>query len=925
MADASNHSPLHEASIFAENWLNPGPQSGRSHNEKAHAQSYWREFFSSVMNIRDLYDYGVRFEYRIKNVKTGTPNWIDVFIPGVVLIEHKSAGKDLNEAEVQARGYVESLKKELRPDWIILCDFVDWRIINYVTGETQKFRVDALPSKLGIVEQILAQSSADISLVQMEWDKKAADLISDVHREMIKSNYDKHSANILITRLLFLMFADDLQILSREPIFDRLIAESKEDGSDLGGLLYTLFHVVNQPHTARSSNIPPLIAKFPHIGGELFAEQLPPVFFNTDLRNAILAATGYEWSSVNPIVMGSLYQQIKTAEERHSGGEHFTSEKNAYRALRGLMLDELYERKEQSWNDTAKLEKLRKHLGEIKLADFACGSGNLLAVGYRELRNMEIDIIARMKQLRGTYGDIGLFNDTEIYVTLDQVYGVEIEEYSALLAQVSLFLVDALMNKELEMITGIVPTTFPLEHKANIICANALQVDWKAVCPPDDNVRLVMNPPFLGANKESSEQKADQNRIWGKVKAGSMDFVSNWFLLAGQYMQGTKAKSSIVSSNSISQGENVYILWNELYKMGMGIDFAYRSFKWGNGGAGKVAAVHVVIVGISANKADELKSLYYFPNNDDNAAEKLVPNINGYLLAAEEVLIPNRTNPICDVPKMIFGSMPNDEGYLSKISKEEKEAICMSDPIAAKYIKRLIGSDEMISNIERYCLWLDNAEPSDIRNSPFIKERVAKVKQIRLKSTRPATQKLADVPHLFGERRQSKSSYIGVPSISAHTRDYIPIGFFEPDVIASNKVFLVPEAKQDFFALLTSKIFNIWNDAIGGRMGVSYQLSNTLVYNNFPFPELTSEQKTSLEASGRSILDARAKYPTSTLADLYDPLAMPVELREAHKKNDKLVLALYGLKPENTYDEIINELFKRYKELTSTDVNSPSE
>ena len=915
MSDIEAQSVLHNAQLFADDWFNPAPKSGRTHNEKSHSQSYWREFFSRVIRIDDLYDYGVRFEYRIRNSKTGAPNWIDVFIPGVVLVEHKSVGKSIDEAEQQARGYIESLKKELRPDWIILCDFINWRIVNYVTNEQHDFVLNDLPKYVGLIERVLSKNTVDISTVQMEWDKKAADLISNVHKEMINANYDRHNANILIARLLFLMFADDLTIFSSEPLFDRLVSESKEDGSDLGMIFTTLFQIVNQPETQRSPNLPELISKFPYIGSELFEEQIPIPFFNAELRDAVLKATQYEWNEVNPIVMGSLYQQIKTAEERHGGGEHFTSEKNAYRALRGLMLDELYARKEKFWNDTANLERLRKHLGEIKVADFACGSGNLLAVAYRELRNMEIDIIARIKQLRGTYGNVGLINDTELYVTLDQIYGVEIEEYSALLARVSLFLVDALMNRELEMITGIIPTTFPIEHTANIVCANALQVDWKEICPPDDNVRIVMNPPFLGGNKGSAEQKADQKRIWGKVKAGSMDFVSNWFLLAGRYMEGTKAKASIVATNSISQGENVYLLWNELYKMGMDIDFAYRTFTWGNGGAGKVAAVHVVIIGMSANKNNELQPLYHVDKNDI-ATETLVENINGYLLPSENILIPNRSQPLSKVEKMIFGSMPNDEGYLSKITEEEKNDIIANDPIAAKYIKRLIGSDEMISDIKRYCLWLENAEPSDLRNSSLIKQKVQKVKELRGKSTRPATNKLAQTPHLFGEIRQPKTTYIAVPRVSSEKRDYVPLGFFGSDVIANDRLFTIPEAKQDTFALLMSKVFNTWIDAISGRIKSDYNISNTMAYNNLPLPPITDEQKTSMEACGQAILDARAKYPTSSLADLYDPLAMPVELRNAHNKNDKLVLSFYGLKADASYDEIINELFKRYKELT---------
>lgn len=323
MSDIEAQSILHNAQLFADDWFNPAPKSGRTHNEKSHSQSYWREFFSRVIRIDDLYDYGVRFEYRIKNSKTGAPNWIDVLIPAVVLIEHKSVGKSIDEAEQQARGYIESLKKELRPDWIILCDFINWRVVNYITNEQHDFMLNDLPKHVGLIERVLNKNTVDISTVQMEWDKKAADLISNVHKEMINANYDRHNANILIARLLFLMFTDDLTIFSNEPLFDRLVSESKEDGSDLGMIFTTLFQVVNQSETQRSPNLPEVISKFPYIGSELFEEQIPIPFFNTELRDAVLKATQYEWNEVNPIVMGSLYQQIKTAEERHGGGGTF--------------------------------------------------------------------------------------------------------------------------------------------------------------------------------------------------------------------------------------------------------------------------------------------------------------------------------------------------------------------------------------------------------------------------------------------------------------------------------------------------------------------------------------------------------------------------------------------------------------------------
>jgi hypothetical protein len=473
------------------------------------------------------------------------------------------------------------------------------------------------------------------------------------------------------------------------------------------------------------------------------------------------------------------------------------------------------------------------------------------------------------------------------------------------------------MNKELEMITGIIPTTFPLEHTANIVCGNALQVDWKEVCPPGDNVRLVMNPPFLGSSRMSKEQKEDQARIWGKAGGASMDFVSNWFLLAGRYISGTKARASLVSSNSISQGTQPAILWQELTKLGISIGFAYRSFKWGNGGAGKVAAVHVVIIGLEAESKSDKRSLYYFPNQDDSPVEKLVKNINAYLIPSENILFDVRSGQVSNLPIMTRGSGATDDGWLTKITEEDKQNIASEDPIAFKYLKEYIGADELLYGTRRFCLWLKGCPPEDMRNSKVIKDRVQKVKEFRESSAKSATRKDSITSYLFQEIRQPEVDYIAIPQTISENRDYVPVGFISKDVIASNGLRFIPTDDKSIFSLLVSKVFTIWVDVISGRLGNGYQISNTLVYNNFPSPELADAQKAALEVSGQAILDARAKYPSSSLADLYDPLAMPAELRKAHRDNDKLVLSLYGLKADATYDEIINELFRRYKELTT--------
>lgn len=901
------------AELFADNWYAPEPKSGRSHNEKSHAQSYWRELFTTI-GVTDAYDFGAKFEYRIISKKTGKPNYIDCFIPGVVVIEHKSGDKKLDDAEVQARDYIDSLKKDLHPNFIILNNFHTWRIIKLTTNEVTEFTTDQLPQHIEFIKSILTAEAKDMITLQMEWDRKAATLISNVHKELIKANYDRHSANVLISRLLFLMFCDDLKVFYKGRIFSDFLANTNEDGTDLGIQLSLLFQALNQPTSTRMTTLPAHISVFPNIGSELFQETLIIPAFNKEIRDALITANSYEWENTNPIVFGALYESFKNNDEKGGGGEFFTSERNILKVLNPILLSGLEEKKQAAWNDTRKLELLRKSLGDIKIFDPACGGGNFLSVAYRELRKLEIDIIVRIKTLKNRLDSVGLINDTEVYVVPENIFGIEIEEQSSQLARVSLYLMEQLMNKELENFTGQFTAKFPIQHASKIVCGNALQVDWQEVCPVSDNVYIVGNPPFIGGNNQGKEQKEDQNRIWGKGnKAGSLDFVANWFVLAARYMSGTKAHAGFISTNSIAQGENVYILWTELYKYGMNIDWAHRSFKWSNGQKND-AKVYVVAIGFSSNN-EKPKSLFYYANPPkDQPIEKLVNNINGYLLPTKNTIFPNRTLPLKqDTIKMIFGSMPRDGGWLSKISVDEKNNIIASDPIAAKYMRRVIGSEEMIDNKERYGFWLNNVSPEDIKNSPVLKDRLNKVKEIRLASNAPSTQAYAEKAHLWVQRSQSDTTYIAVPAVSSEKRDYIPLGFFDKSIIANNRLYTIPEAKQDTFALLTSNVFNTWVDGISGRLESRYSISNTMVYNNFPFPTLTEDQKTQLEASGQAILDARALYPDSSLAALYDPLSMPVELRQAHKKNDKLVLSLYGLKPDATYDEIIDTLFTEYE------------
>jgi hypothetical protein len=912
------------AELFASNWFNPAPKSGRSHNEKSHAQSYWRELFN-VVGITDAYDFGVKFEYRVVSKKTGAPNYIDCFIPGVVVIEHKSGDKKLDDAETQARDYVDSLNKELRPNFIILNNFHTWRVIKLTTNEVLEFTTDSLSEHIEFIRNILTVEAIDMVRIQMEWDRKAATLIGNVHKELIKAQYDKHSADVLISRLLFLMFCDDLKVFYKGKIFTDFLNNTREDGTDLGAMLGLLFQVLNKPRETRMTTLPDFISVFPHIGSELFEEVLHVPTFNKNIRDALVEANNYEWKHTNPIVFGALYESFKNSDEKGSGGEFYTSERNILKVLNPILLSGLEEKKQEAWNDTRKLEQLRKHLGNIKIFDPACGSGNFLSVAYRELRKLEIDIIVRLKTLQGRLGQVGLMNDTEVYVVPENIYGIEIEEQSSQLARVSLYLMEQLMNKELENFTGNFTAKFPIQHVSKIVWGNALQVDWQEVCPVSDNVYIVGNPPFIDFKGMNKEQKADHNRIWGKGnKAGNCDFVSNWFILAGRYMAGTKAHAGFISTNSITQGIQPALLWTELYKYNMNIDWAHRSFKWSNGQK-KDAAVSVVAIGFSANSVKPKSLFYYDDPIKDLPVEKFVDNINGYLLPTKNIIIPTRSKPIkFSTPSIRVGSMALDDGWLSKLNESEVEEIAKTDTIASKYLSKLVGSEELISGDNRYCLWLKQANPEDLRKSTTIKNRLLKTKEWRQNSNRPATKKASDTPHLFVEERQPNTSYIAIPVTSSEKRKYVPISFFDKNIIANSSLLIIAEPNMFLFSAILSSLFNVWVNSLAGRLGNSYRFSSTLVYNNFPFPTLTDDQKTLLEASGQAILDARALYPDSSLAALYDPLSMPVELRKAHKSNDKLVLSFYGLKPDASYDEIIDTLFTEYeKQVKELEASEP--
>lgn len=900
----------HAAAEFAASWAN-------ATDEKQSAQSYWSAFFRKVVGLDDLRDAGIEFEYRVRSHINGAMRWIDVFWPGVVLIEHKSAGKSLDAAEEQAREYLASLPAVLRPQHVIVCDFQRWRLIDIATGGKVEFSLLELPDQLDRLDKILAGQAVDAAAVQAEADKKASALMTALYRELERTGYDSHSANILLARLLFLMFGDDTDMfpVHGRGLFQEYILDTREDGSDLGGKLAALFAILNKPIDQRQSTLSQHLAKFPYVNGGIFAESIEVPSFDAPMRRALLEAANYSWASIDTAIFGALFQNVKSKSDRHQGGEHYTSEKDILKSLRPLFLDEFEERVWAAWLDARALESLRQQLGQIRVFDPACGSGNYLIVAFRELRNLEIQIIARVKQLKGTYRDQGgLFADVEPVVALENFYGIEVEEWPAVIARTAMYLTDHQLNRELDVITGYTPVRFPLVHSAHILQANSLRTSWTEVCPhPDGYTFLVGNPPFLGTNLQSREQKADQRAIWDGVRgAGSMDYVANWHLLAARYLSGTSARAAFLSTNSIVQGEQVAILWGQWTALGIGIDFAYQSFQWRNG-ASNSASVYCVVIGFSQLPKPPLRRLWRVRQGRHERCD--VPAISPYLVEGPEVVVSSRQQPLLALPAMRFGSMPRDNGHLSKISQEEAARIRSEDPSAAKYLRRLVGAEELVHGLPRWCLWLVSLDPVDVTKSPELRRRIESVRTMRAASKAGSTRAAAQSPSLFVQIAQPSRQYLAVPRVSSESRKYTPMAFMPPEVVASDLVLTIEDASMCLFGILSSRAFSVWNRTVSGRLGNGLRISQEVTYNNFPFwPEDTPSQK-AIENAALSVLSAREQHKTSPLATLYDEAAMPPTLAAAHNRLDSAVLTALGLTPSVSDDELLQELLARYARL----------
>lgn len=875
-------------------------------SEQAEAQTFWNEFFFVFGRSRRRL---AEFEKTVTTDKRKNGR-IDLLWKGNILIEHKSYGADLERAYSQARDYFPGLEDYELPKMIIVCDFQNFNVYDLDENKNYKFILTDLYKNIGIFGFIAGYQKHQYK-EQDPVNIHAAELMGMLHDELKENGYEGHQLEVYLVRLLFCLFADDTSIFEKDIFKEFIEIKTKEDGSDLGAILGQLFEVLNTPEDKRQKSLDEHLNKFPYINGKLFDEHLRTAAFNSKMRNIILECSALNWSKISPAIFGSMFQSVMNPEERRNLGAHYTSEKNILKLIKPLFLDELYIKFDKVKNNLTQLREFHRELSSLKFLDPACGCGNFLVITYRELRLLELKILRILQK-----DQQALSIDSIVWLDVDQFYGIEYEEWPAKIAEVAMWLMDHQMNMLLSEEFGQYFVRLPLKKSATIIHDNALRIKWEEIISKDELSYILGNPPFYGKQLQSREQKEDMKLVFEGVNgAGVLDYVTAWYIRAAQFVKETKIRTAFVSTNSITQGEQVGILWNELfYNYNVKIHFAHRTFKWSNEGRAN-AAVHVVIIGFAEFDVND-KYIYEYENITSEPHARKVKNINPYLVESNDFVLLKRRNPICDIPNISFGSMPNDGGNFL-FTDQEKEEFLDIEPEAQKFIKPLLSAKEYINGQKRWCLWLKDVEPSEIRKLNYVQQRVNQVKKIRENSSREATRNLAQFPTLFGEIRQPTSDYILIPRHSSENRKYIPMGFFDTSHIASDSCSSITNVTKFHFGILTSYMHSVWVNFTCGRIKSDLRYSNELVYNNFPWPNNPSEKnKAKVEELAQRVLDVRAEFPNSSNADLYDPLTIPPKLVKAHNDLDKAVDLCYRPQPFPTEMSRIEYLFYLYQQYT---------
>ena len=905
------------AASFARKWANAG-------YEKGETQSFYNDFFR-IFGVRR--ESVARYEERVEKLDD-TSGFIDLFWPGVLIVEQKSAGRDLAAAYEQAGGYFDALTESERPRFILVSDFQHFELHDLLQRDEVSFRLDELPDhveKFGFVLGVASRTFRDQDPANIE----AAELVGKLHDSLRDAGYPAHDLERFLVRIVFCLFADDTGVFEpRDILLDFLEERTREDGTDLGPLLMQLFQVLNTPEGERIATLDEDLARFPYVNGDLFADRIWIPAFSAEMREQLLAACRFNWSSISPAIFGSLFQSVMDPAQRRAQGAHYTTEQNILKVIEPLFLDDL-------WEEFTKIKALRRgrlprlrafqeRLGELKFFDPACGCGNFLVIAYRELRRLELEVL---RELLGSEEQQFLQFDVSSLSQLDvdQFYGIEIGEFPARIAEVALWMTDHLMNNELSLEFGQSYARIPLKRAPHVHCGDALEMDWEDLLPAKDCSFVFGNPPFGGAKFQSTEQRAQVRRIADLGgSGGTLDYVTAWFITAGEYIRksgppGARARIGFVATNSITQGEQVAQLWPILFgRYRLEIAFAHRTFAWGSDARG-MAHVHVVIIGLDDREGiPAVRRLFSYDDSKGDTHESAHAVLSPYLfdaggLADPHLVVREESRPINGMPQLITGSKPIDGGHLI-FTADEATGFIAAEPGARPFLRPFIGAREYLRGGERQILALHEASPSEVAKLPRVRERLAAVRKYRQASKSRPTQQLADTPARYHINVLPTTPFLVIPEVSSERREYAPIGWLGPPVIPSNKLRLLENASLADFAVLTSAMHMAWMRAVTGRMKSDYMYSVGVVYNTFPTPPNDADLSL-LTPLAQAVLDARTTHPEATLADLYDPDLMPVNLRRAHQALDRAVDRLYRPRKFSSEQERVEHLFTLYERM----------
>ena len=925
-----------QAKDFIERWRGRG-------NERQDSQSFWLDLLGSVFGIENPSTY-ITFEDKVMLDHT---SFIDGYIEKTkVLIEQKGANKDLNKAIKQSDGtflspfqqakrYSANLPYSKRPRWIVTCNFNEFYIydMEQPNAEATVIKLEDLPEESYRLEFLIDKTNEHLER-EMQISMQAGEIVGEIYEGLLKQYKDPenpeslHAINQLIVRLVFCFYAEDSGLFGHKLAFHDYLAQIPPQFFRTA--LIQLFEVLDTPISKRDPYLEESLASFPYVNGGMFSEkgiEIPN--FTEDLRELILehASSQFDWSDISPTIFGAVFESTLNPETRRSGGMHYTSIENIHKVIDPLFLDGLKDELnaikgfKQKSTVEQKAKQFQSKLAGLTFFDPACGSGNFLTETYISLRRLENEAI---KLYMGDSVRLDVEELDLVKVKLNQFYGIEINDFAVSVAKTALWIAESQMLEATKEIVYAEIDFLPLKSYTNIVNANALTTDWETVVDKDKLSYIIGNPPFVGHSIQNAEQKKDMRRIYvnenGKEYnlAGKIDYVAGWYYKASELIFGTNARVAFVSTNSICQGEQVAGVWKPLYeRFDISIDFAYQTFKW-NSEARDKAMVHCIIVGFSSQSVVHPKKLFY-----NNEHFELVENISPYLLAGKTIFVESQKSPLADVSPMYFGSKPTDGGFFF-LTPEERDEFIKKEPQSIKFIHRVLGAKEYINNIERYCLWLVGITPEELKKSPLIYDRVRQVRKFRLESKAESTRKFADRPTEFKQNAQPDSPYLIVPRVSSENRRYVPIGYIQPDIIATDATQIIPNASLYEFGVMTSNVHMAWMRTVAGKLKSDYRYSSTIVYNTFPWADLLDNQKAEIEKTAQQILEVREKYSTSSLASLYDELTMPPELRKAHQANDKAVMQAYGMTKEVdgkktwlTESETVARLFEMYEELVS--------